>query len=72
MNFKPLVFEKLREFSEMPEFKDYSVGELLYSVLTQLGDRGQFRKSTLLRIEDGSFYTMIEKAIKLERNDDNG
>lgn len=66
MNLKPLVIEKLKEFSEMPEFKDYSVGELLYSVFTQINSNVEFKKSTLLRIPDGSLYTMIEKAIKKE------
>lgn len=70
MNIKPLVIDKLKEFSEMPEFKDYSVGELLYSIFTQTGVRVDFKKSTLLNISDGNFYTMIEKAIKKELDDE--
>lgn len=66
MNLKPLVIEKLKEFSEMSEFEDYSVGELLYSIFTQMNSGIEFKKSSLLKIPDGSLYTMIEKAIKKE------
>jgi len=68
MNYKALVIDKLKEFSENPEFKDYSVGELLYSVFAQIPSGVDFKKSSLLEIPDGSMYTLIEKAIKKELN----
>lgn len=67
MNLKPLVIEKLKEFSEMPEFKDYTMGELLYSTFAQINPNVDFKKSTLLKLSDGSIYTLIEKAIKKEK-----
>ena len=65
MNYKPLFLDKLKEcFDRLPE---YSVGEILYSMLTQLNKSGkEINKASLMEIDDEDFYISIGKALKSE------
>ena len=64
MQYRPLVLNKLKEFSK--EFPQYSIGELLYSMIASSGLGEDFTLSKLLKISDQDFYSMIEKSIELE------
>lgn len=64
MNLKPLVIDKLKDFSK--EFPEYNIGQLLYSMLSNYNVKEDFKKSNLLEISDTEFYSMIEKAMKKE------
>ena len=68
MNYRPLVIDKLIEFSE--EYPEYSIGELFYSMFTHANIKTAIKKSQFLQIEDKDLYTMIDKAIEKEKNDD--
>lgn len=66
MNYNTLTMQKLMEFaSEQP---DYTLGELMYSVLSSFKTT-DFKKADLLRITDKDMYTYVEKAIKKEEKE---
>lgn len=70
VNYKPLIFEKLQEFSiKCPE---YSFGEIVHSIMTQLSKKGIAvgTKGDFLSISDEDLYTGICKALKEESADD--
>lgn len=66
IDYKPLFIDKLVEFSE--NFPEYSIGEIIHSVFTQLSKSGVDveGKGNLLNITDQELYSGIGKAIKEE------
>ena len=65
INYKPLILDKLTEFIE--KLPEYSVGDVFFSVFTQLKRNGiEFSKSSLLEITDKQIYSALDKAIKDE------
>jgi len=65
-NYKPLFIDKLEEFSK--ELPEYSLCEIIHSVLTQLSKNGVTveSKGDLLSITDKQLYSGICKSIKEE------
>lgn len=66
INYKPLFFDKLSEYTE--KLPEYSLGEIFYSIITQL-NRSNIdinAKGDLLEITDKQLYSAIDKAIKDE------
>lgn len=63
INYKPLFVDKLSEYSE--KLPDYTIGEILYSVFTQLSKCGVDinSKSCILDVTDQQIYSAIDKAI---------
>lgn len=67
MDYRPLIKQKLIEFSE--EAPDMSFGEILYSILRKSNLKSKPEgviTSWLLKIDDTEFYTALEKAIEGE------
>jgi hypothetical protein len=66
MNYKPLFIDKVSEYTE--KLPDYTIGEILYSVFTQLSKEGLDvnSKRFLLDLTDKQVYSAIDKAIKEE------
>jgi len=66
VNYKPLFADKVKEFID--KCPDYSLGEFLHSVLTQLSKSGTpiEKKGDILKISDQELYASICKAIKEE------
>jgi hypothetical protein len=66
MNYKPLFIDKVSEYTE--KLPDYTIGEILYSVFTQLSKEGLDvnSKRFLLNLTDKQVYSAIDKAIKEE------
>lgn len=66
INYKPLFLDKIVEFNEI--LPEYSIGEILYSILTEIGREGYNTKQKLdlLDIPDNVFYSAVDKAIKKE------
>lgn len=66
INYKPLFIDKVMEFSE--SFPDYSLGEMLHSIVTQLQKNGVdvSSKGALLNLTDQQLYSAIDNAIKEE------
>jgi hypothetical protein len=66
LNYKPLFIDKVIEYSEV--LPEYSVGEMLFSVITQLNRSGIEinSKSDFLKITDKQFYSALDSSIKEE------
>lgn len=66
IDYKPLFTDKLTEFSE--KFPEYSLGEILHSMFTQLSRSGvdTDKKGCLLKVTDQQLYSSLGKAIKEE------
>lgn len=66
INYKPLFTDKLLEFSE--KFPDYTLGEILHSMFTQLSKSGisTDNRGNLLKVTDQQLYSSLGKAIKEE------
>lgn len=66
INYKPLFIDKVMEFSE--DFQEYSLGEMLFSIMTQLSRNGVDinNKADLLNLTDQQLYSAIDNAIKEE------
>jgi|31_taG_2_1085359.scaffolds.fasta_scaffold00206_12 hypothetical protein len=66
INYKPLFIDKVIEYSEV--LPEYSIGEMLFSVFTQLNKAGipTETKSDLLNIKDNYFYSALDSSIKEE------
>lgn len=68
MNYKPLILQKLKEFSS--EQKEMSFAEILYSILRKKHTNSNIKKtSDLLKIKDEDIYISIEKCIEEEKED---
>jgi len=61
MNYRPLTISKLNEF--IKEFPEYTIGEILHSLNTQVNKK----ESTLLSISDRDLYTIIDRTITFEK-----
>lgn len=70
VNYKPLILEKLQEFSD--KCPEYSFGEVVHSIATQLSKRGTKveKKGDFFSISDEELYTCICKAFKEESVED--
>ena len=66
VNYKPLFADKVKEFID--KCPDYSLGEFLHSVLTQLSKNGTpiDNKGDALNLSDKELYASVCKAIKEE------
>jgi hypothetical protein len=66
INYKPLFIDKVIEYSEV--LPEYSVGEMLFSVITQLNKAGvpTETKADLLNVTDKQFYSALDSSIKEE------
>lgn len=66
INHRPLFFDKIEEFTKV--HPDYTIGEVLYSVLKQLPNYEVTldKRKYLLTIEDSQFYTGVDRAIRSE------
>ena len=65
MNYKPLVYQKLKEFGDLSP--DFSIGELFYSILIKMGKKPDSQSLTWIReLSDDEFYTSLEKNIEDE------
>jgi hypothetical protein len=69
INYKPLFIDKVMEFSE--SFPDYSLGEMLHGIVTQLNKNGVDinSKGDLLSLTDQQLYSAIDNTIKLEEKE---
>lgn len=70
VNYKPLIFEKIQEFFE--GCPDYSFGEIVHSVVTQLSKKGISvdTKGDILNVSDEDLYKCLCKALKEESAND--
>ena len=66
INYKPLFIDKVIEFHEV--FPEYTLGEMLHSIITQLNKTGVDIKSKgdLLNLNNQQLYSAIDGAIKEE------
>lgn len=66
VNYKPLILEKIKEFSS--ERPDYSLGEIIHSAITQISKKGVRieTKGDILNITDEEIYKGLCKAFKEE------
>lgn len=66
MNYSPLIIDTLNSY--MIEFPGYSMGDILYSCLSQL-NKGEpnIRKSDLREISTEQFYSLLNKSVTNER-----
>jgi len=69
LNFKPLIKEKLEEF--IKAHPDYTVGEIIYSVVAALKSKFIKTRSDFLEMSDEDFYTGIDNALRNEENEEN-
>lgn len=69
-NYKPLFIDKVEEF--IKECPKYSIGEIIYSMLTQMKAKGieVNRKEDFLKLTDDKVYSGIDSAIKKEKEDE--
>lgn len=65
-NLRPLIIDRLTEyFKDLPE---YSIGDILYSTISQLTKgRPEIKKSDLRKITDEMFYSALDKSLAKER-----
>lgn len=66
MNFKHIALEEFNKMAE--EFPNYSLVEIIYSVLTELSPGKKL--GWLLQEDDYKLYTAVENAIKNEKEDE--
>lgn len=68
MNYKNESIRELLKFGQ--EFPDYSLGELLFSVLQPVSlHNGKGSLSWVTEISDERFFTFIEKAREVEKEE---
>lgn len=67
MNYNTLIIDTLKRYFK--EFPEYSIGDILYSCLTQInkGD-ASIRKIDLRNISTEEFYSLLNKSISNERD----
>lgn len=63
MNYKNIALRELKDLSE--KLPDYTLGQLLYSVL-RTGGKADMTVKDLLNFTDEQIYTMVEKAREIE------
>ena len=61
MNYRPLTIGKLNTF--IKEFPEYTIGEILHSLNTQVNKKN----GKLLSITDRDLYTIIDRTINFEK-----
>ncbi len=64
MNYKFLVVEELEKFSR--RFPKYTIGQIMYSMLSVTTTSKEFKRSDLLYLDDKVLYTSLRKAMKEE------
>lgn len=68
MNYKNITLRELKEFGD--EHPDYSVADLLYSVLQPVAIHNEKSSLQWIRnISDEQMFTFVERAKELEKED---
>lgn len=67
MNPKLLILDKLEEyFNEIP---DYTMGDILYSAITEVSKgRTHIKKSDIRKIDNNMFYRILSKSLTKEKS----
>lgn len=68
MNYKPMIIEKLKEFSDT--YPEYSVGQMLYAMMRRKSMKGKpegISTAWIMDISDSDIYSAIDKAILNEK-----
>lgn len=69
MNYKPLIVDKLKEYNE--ELPEYSIGEILYSVLKEISTSKTIDRTTIrTSLSDNMFYQALNKSLSQEKEDE--
>ena len=69
MNYKPLIVDKLKEYNE--ELPEYSIGEILYSVLKEISTSKTIDRTTIrTSLSDKMFYQALNKSLSQEKEDE--
>lgn len=63
MNYRNIAIREIKDFAE--QFPNYSLGEILYTVIRQSGIDSAAIKE-LRNLSDEQVYTMIDKAREIE------
>ncbi len=64
MNYKPLINIKLKEYQE--EFPEYTLGEILYSMLVSHDKNKDFKKADFLSMSDADIYGALSRSFATE------
>jgi len=67
MNYKPLIYEKLKDFDK--EVPGYSFIDTIFSVLVTIFKGEEINRSKLKELTDGQFYSAIQKTINKEKDE---
>lgn len=65
MNFRNIAINEIKSLAD--EFPDYTLGQILYSILRKLPKEDSIKQS-LFNISDEDMYTIIEN-LKIEENE---